>query len=63
MRFSRASLTHPPIIRHATSPMPIEVTAAEEITILQHLDTFEANGFGFEVRTFLAVVPRSRTVR
>eukprot|EP00750_Incisomonas_marina_P030387 INCI7483.3.p1 GENE.INCI7483.3~~INCI7483.3.p1 ORF type:complete len:410 (-),score=97.98 INCI7483.3:267-1340(-) len=36
-----------PLIR----PMPIEVTVAEEITIQQHMETFEANGFRFEVDT------------
>ena len=32
-------------------PLPLEVTVAEEITIQQNMDTFEANGFRFEVHT------------
>lgn len=33
--------------------MPLEVTAGEELIIMEHMATFEANGFKFVVHTEL----------
>jgi DNA mismatch repair protein PMS2 len=42
------------------APQPLQLTAAEEQTVLQHADTFRANGFDFEEVPDAGAMPRLR---